>query len=442
MIDYPKVFQPSFEKTINHFLIHHQPIMGRKQITIGLFGFGVVGYGLWEVLEKTPGLKANIRCICVKTQGKKRPIANEHFTFDKNDILNDPAINVVVELIDDADAAFDIVTTAMRNGKSVVSANKKMIAEHLPELLALQKECDVPFLYEAASCASIPIIRNLEEYYDNDLLVSLQGIVNGSTNYILTRTAVDNISYNEALKLAQQKGYAESNPVLDVEGYDARYKLTILLSHAFGIVEKPENIFSLGIQRLGDLELKLAAEKGYKVKLMAHASKLSDDKAVAFVLPQFVDPGNWFYTVDDVFNGVQTETSFADKQFFVGKGAGAFPTASAVLSDISALSYDYRYEYKKMTQQNLSLTTDFTIEVFVRYDDTVKSPADDFIYVSEHYRSVTGHYLVGRINFETLIKSDWVSLPGVSVLLTSHSEIQAVPADSIAAGQQEDHKAA
>lgn len=398
--------------------------MGRTQITIGLFGFGVVGFGLWEVLEKTPGLKANIRRICVKTHGKKRPIPDEHFTFDKNDILNDEAINVVVELIDDADAAFEIVSTAMRNGKGVVSANKKMIAEHLPELLALQKEYAVPFLYEAATCASIPIIRNLEEYYDNDLLVSLQGIVNGSTNYILTRTAVDGISYKEALALAQQKGYAESNPALDVEGYDAKYKLTILLAHAFGIVEKPENIFHLGIQRLGDLELKLASEKGYKVKLMAHAVKLAGDKAAAFVLPQFVDAGNRFYTVDDVFNGVQTETSFADKQFFVGKGAGAFPTASAVLSDISALSYDYRYEYKKMAQQSLSLTSDFNLEVFVRHKDDNLVPLEDFIEISEHYRSVAGHYIVGWISFETLVNSAWISSPGVSVLMTSRSEVR------------------
>jgi homoserine dehydrogenase len=359
--------------------------MGRTQITIGLFGFGVVGFGLWEVLEKTPGLKANIRRICVKTHGKKRPIPDEHFTFDKNDILNDEAINVVVELIDDADAAFEIVSTAMRNGKGVVSANKKMIAEHLPELLALQKEYAVPFLYEAATCASIPIIRNLEEYYDNDLLVSLQGIVNGSTNYILTRTAVDGISYNEALALAQQKGYAESNPALDVEGYDAKYKLTILL---------------------------------------AHAVKLAGDKAAAFVLPQFVDSSNRFYTVDDVFNGVQTETSFADKQFFVGKGAGAFPTASAVLSDISALSYDYRYEYKKMAQQSLSLTSDFNLEVFVRHKDDNLVPLEDFIEISEHYRSVAGHYIVGWISFETLVNSAWISSPGVSVLMTSRSEVR------------------
>jgi homoserine dehydrogenase len=400
--------------------------MERKQITIGLFGFGCVGKGLWDVLEKTPGLRATIRSICVKNPGKPRPISPDHFTFEKNDILNDPEINTVVELIDDADAAFEIVRRAMLNGKGVVSANKKMIAEHFDELLSLQKECNVPFLYEAACCASIPIIRNLEEYYDNDLLVSLEGIVNGSTNYILTRTAKDGISYDEALKLAQQLGYAESNPKLDVEGYDSKYKLTILLAHAFGIVEEPGHIFNLGIDRLNSLELKLAAEKGYKVRLIAKAHKLTDDKVASFVMPQFVDEHNRFFTVDDVFNGVQTETSFSDKQFFMGKGAGAFPTASAVLSDISALSYDYRYEYKKMQQQDLCLSTDFSLDVFVRFNDDVSIHMNEFIKVNEQYRSEAGNYIVGKINFNNLISSSWINSPKVSVLLTANSQIESM----------------
>ncbi len=395
--------------------------MSRKQIIIGLFGFGCVGKGLWDVLEQTPGLRANIRSICVKDHNKQRPISLDHFTFDKNDILNNQEINIVVELIDDSEAAYEIVSTAMRNGKGVVSANKKMIAEHLEELLVLQKECDVPFLYEAACCASIPIIRNLEEYYDNDLLVSLEGIVNGSTNYILTRTSEDNLSYEAALKLAMEKGYAESNPALDVEGYDAKFKLTLLLAHAFGIVEKPDAIYNLGIQRLGALELRLASEKGYKIKLMAHAQRLGKNNVAAFVIPQFVNGASRFYNVDDVFNGVQTETSFADKQFFMGKGAGAFPTASAVLSDISALSYDYRYEYKKMAQQSFDLTDKFSLEVFVRFENREDVPTSDFISIAEKYRSKEGYYIVGRIRFDKLRSSAWAGNPAVSILLTPDS---------------------
>ena len=240
--------------------------MSRKKLTIGLFGFGCVGTGLHEVFQKTPTLKANIKLICVKDKQKERTLPLHYFTFDRNEILDDPEINTVVELIDDADAAFEIVTTAMRKGKAVVTANKKMIAEHFNELLDLQRQYNVPLLYEAACCASIPIIRNLEEYYDNDLLESIEGIVNGSTNYILTKTYDEHIPYEAALRDAQQKGYAESDPSLDTGGFDAKYKLLILIAHAFGVVAKPHEIFNLGIDNLGELELAYAKEKKLKNK--------------------------------------------------------------------------------------------------------------------------------------------------------------------------------
>src|SRR6516162_4514704 len=192
-----------------------------KQLTIGLFGFGVVGEGLYRVLQQTPSLKANIKKVCIKNPGKKRNAPPELFTTDKNVLLNDPEINVIVEVINESEPAFEIVSTALKNGKEVVSASKKMIAEHLPDLLGLQKQTGQSFLYEAAACASIPVIRNLEEYYDNDLLHSLKAIVNGSTNFILTKMFEENLSFKDALLLAQQLGFAESDPSLDVDGWDA-----------------------------------------------------------------------------------------------------------------------------------------------------------------------------------------------------------------------------
>jgi homoserine dehydrogenase len=158
-----------------------------KKLVIGLFGFGVVGEGLYRVLKQTPSLKAEIRKVCIKHAEKKRNAPAELFTTKKDDLLFDKDINVIVEVIDDADAACDIVHTAFKNGKAVVSASKKMIAEHLPEILALQKETGLPFLCEAAACASIPVIRNLEEYYDNDLLHGIKAIVNGSNQFYLNK---------------------------------------------------------------------------------------------------------------------------------------------------------------------------------------------------------------------------------------------------------------
>lgn len=378
--------------------------MSRKKLNIGLFGFGCVGFGLYEVLQKTPGLKANIKNICVKDKDKRREIGAENFTFNKEDIFNDPEINVIVELIDDADAAYEIVTRALKSGKAVVSANKKMIAEHFEELLALQREYGVPLLYEAACCASMPIIRNLEEYYDNDLLESIQGIVNGSTNYILTKTFKENLSYEEALKQAQEKGFAESNPILDTGGFDAKYKLLILLAHSFGYIAKPDDLLNIGINNIGGLELKYAREKGLKIKLVAQAFKNTDGNISAFVIPKFVDAEDRLFNVDDVFNGVITKTSFADEQFFVGKGAGAHPTASAVLSDISALSYDYQYEYKKIAQQeDLNLSEAVNLKVFLRHqvEDAV-TLKKHFSNIDESYLNHESGYITGTISLENL----------------------------------------
>ena len=378
--------------------------MTRKNLKIGLFGFGCVGYGLYEVLEKTPGLKDSIKRICVKDKNKPRPIPAHHFTFDKNDILNDSEINTVVELIDDADAAFEIVKTALQNGKAVVTANKKMIAEHFEELLQLQRQYNVPLLYEAACCASIPIIRNLEEYYDNDLLESIEGIVNGSTNYILTKTSEENWSYAEALREAQQKGYAETNLAMDTGGFDAKFKLLILIAHAFGVVAKHREIYNIGIDKLGDLELNYAKEKGLKIKLVAYAEKTDLGKIKAFVLPKFIEKSDKLFSVDDVFNGVKTKSYFSDVQFFVGKGAGAYPTASAVLSDISALSYDYRYEYKKLNEKDiLEYDSDILLKIFLRHDLAYGSEFKRYFEeINESYLNQESGFIIGTITLANL----------------------------------------
>lgn len=378
--------------------------MSRKNVTIGLFGFGCVGLGLYEVLQKTPGLRARVKKIGIKHPEKPRPLAAEYFTTDPAEIIDDDEINVVVELIDDADAAFGIVKTALQKGKAVVTANKKMLAEHFTELLELQRIHNVPLLYEAACCASIPIIRNLEEYYDNDLLDSVEGIVNGSTNYILSKTATEHISYAEALKQAQEKGYAESDPTLDTGGFDARYKLLILVAHAFGLVLQPADIYNRGIDGLGELELNYAREKGLKIKLIAHAHKSPEGKVRSFVLPKFVAPEDRLFAVDDVFNGVKTQSCFSDTQFFSGRGAGAHPTASAVLSDISALTYDYRYEYKKLQQSaQAEAAGDLRLKVLLRHGvEEQEQYRAYFSRVDESFLNHRSGYIIGDISLEKL----------------------------------------
>ncbi|MCO5285234.1 MAG: homoserine dehydrogenase [Chitinophagaceae bacterium] len=398
-----------------------------KKLVLGLFGFGVVGEGVYSVLGKTPSLEATVRKVCIKNIGKKRNAPKELFTDQADVLLNDPEINVIVEMIDDADAAFRIVSTAMNNGKHVVSASKKMIAEHLPELLELQRSNKVSFLYEAACCASIPVIRNLEEYYDNDLLHSIHAVVNGSTNFILTRIFEDKLPFKDALLLAQQLGFAESNPTLDVEGYDALNKWSFLLTHAYGILPGRERLVFTGIQNVNELDAGVAAKKDCVIRLTAFAKKLNNGKVAAFVLPKFVKQDDLLAFVKNEYNGVVVESSFADKQFFYGKGAGSYPTASAVLSDISALRYHYKYEYKKLYYHTPGeLSNDFYLKVYVGFTEWKQVPKNDFESIEEWHSNDRVNYLVGIIHFDKLRKSTWWKEDGVSLIVDADPLIESL----------------
>lgn len=398
-----------------------------KQLTIGLFGFGVVGEGLYKVLQQTPSLKAQLKKVCIKNPEKKRDAPSSLFTTDKNILLNDPEINVIVEVIDDADAAYQIVSTALKNGKDVVSASKKMIAEHLDSLLELQQQTGQSLLYEAAACASIPVIRNLEEYYDNDLLHSIKAIVNGSTNFILTKMFEEGLDFKQSLILAQQLGFAESNPKLDVEGYDAVNKWTFLLTHAYGIITAPEDLLFNGIQNIHANDAVVGKEKNYQVKLVAQAKKLQNGKVAAFVLPQFVKQDDHLAFVKNEYNGVVIESGFADKQFFYGKGAGSFPTASAVLSDISALRYQYKYEYKKLYHhQPHELSKDVYLRIYLSFDDLRLIPKDRFEWIEEWHSQEARKYLVGVISFEELKISTWWKENNTSLILSPDPIIEDV----------------
>lgn len=375
-----------------------------KKLKIGLFGFGCVGQGLYHVLNNSTGFKADIVKIGLKNKFKKRSVDASLITFDKWEILNNPEIDVVVELIDDAGEAYYIVKEALKRGKHVVTANKKLLALHLEELLELSKANNVSLLYEAAACGSIPIIRTLEEYFDNEELEKVSGIFNGTTNYILTKTINEKISYPEALKQAQEKGFAESDPTNDVEGFDPKFKAIILALHAFGVIIKPESILNIGITTLHDNDIKYASEKGYKIKLTPIIQRLENNKVNAFVAPRFIKDHNHLYNVDNEFNGVIVEGKFSGEQFLQGKGAGSLPTGAAVLSDISALSHGYKYEFKKYTQTHKpTFTNNVVIDVYLRYNSILDLEKIEFVEVNEKYTGTDYNYIVGKIKLQTLI---------------------------------------
>jgi homoserine dehydrogenase len=374
-----------------------------KKLTIGLFGFGVVGQGLYDII-RTKNLNLEIVKICIKDGSKERTLPSHLFTTNKDELLNNPEINTIVELINETEPAFEIVSRALSTGKNVVSASKKMIATHLAELIELQHQYGTSLLYEGAVCGSIPIIRNLEEYYDNELLHSICGIFNGSSNYILSKGFIENLDYDSALKQAQDLGFAETDPIMDVGGFDAKFKLVIAASHAYGVVVKPEEVFNLGIQNLSAYDLQYAREKNLKIKLVPVAKELDDRHVALFVLPKFVNESEFLYNVEYEYNGVIVQAAFADQQFFFGKGAGGHPTGSAVLSDIAALRYDYQYEYKKAkAKKDLNFTNDIEINIYLRYEDDDLVDALGFEYIHERYYSGNYKFVIGKINLQKLI---------------------------------------
>ena len=378
----------------------------RKQLTIGLFGFGCVGAGLYEVLNQSNLLDAKIKRIVVKDPTKKRTLSADFFGFEASEILNDSEINLVVELINNSDDALKIVREALSKGKHVVSANKKLIAEHLDELIQLAKENKVSFLYEASVGGSIPIIRNLEEYYNNDSLSSVQGIVNGTTNYILTQ-ANYGVSYDDALAKAQELGFAELDPTLDVDGFDSKYKLTLLIKHAFGTSVNPGNLFNYGIRQVKPQDVSYASEKGYRIKLFARAEKVGN-RIVGFVAPHFINSVHPAYQVDNEFNAVIVEALFSDKQLFFGKGAGSFPTASAVLSDISAIQFEYQYEYRKTVKDATpTYTDDFFLRIYLASNSLDKINEIPFYKIDEVFQSSNYSFQTGWVKFSDLKNIDF-----------------------------------
>lgn len=389
-----------------------------QKLNIGLFGFGIVGEGIYKVLEEKPQLNANIKKIVIKDAQKKRNAPSELFFTDPNSILEDPEINVVVELISDADAAYHIIKKALQNGKHVVSANKKVIAEHHVELLELQEKNKVSFLYEASVCGSVPIIRNLEEYFDNDLLNYVSGIVNGTTNYILTKMAQENSSYQEALKSAQVNGFAEADPTADVEGFDAAHKLSIVTLHAFGTTIDSLQVIRKGITALQEKDFVYAKEKGFAIKLIANTKIIKETNELqATVLPTFVQLDQTIALVNNEYNGVLIGSSLSDEQFLYGKGAGRYPTSSAVLSDISALQYDYKYEVRKKLDQPLIYNQNGYRKIYIGSKFSLDFITNKLEHIEERFDGAGYHYIIGKISFDELKKEDFIHHPQLSIIV-------------------------
>ncbi len=318
---------------------------------IGLIGLGCVGSGLYKLLSEKDH-EYTIHRIAVKDPKKKRELPVEDKLLNYNQWIDSKEIETVVELVSDDTVAYDSIKTSLLSGKKVVSANKKVIAENWKEFHLLEQRFGGKLLYEAAVCAGIPVLRLLDQYYKGEKINGLRGILNGSSNYILSNIYDHGKSFDEALSLAKEKGFAEADPSRDLNGFDSKYKLSLLSVHAFGKYIHPDRILNLGISNISHEDIELFKSLNYKVKLVASANFTSYGRLSTRVLPQLVNDSDQLWSVDWENNAVELSNAFADKQSYFGKGAGSFPTASAVLADLIALKKDYQYGYSKYTHSS------------------------------------------------------------------------------------------
>jgi len=334
------------------------------EVRIGLLGLGTVGSGVAEILsrkradvEREIGLPVRLCRVLVRNREKRRgfTVDPQLLTSDPADIVESPDVNMVIEVMGGEEPAGSYIRRAMNAGKQVVTANKELVAKRGAELLTLAAEKNVDFHYEASVGGGIPLIAPFKQDLAANRICRVKAIINGTTNYILTRMAEAGVEFGEALAEAQALGYAEPDPANDVEGTDAVYKLAILSTLAFHIVVRPEQIYSEGITKLAARDFRYARDLGYTIKLLAIGADV-DGQVEARVHPVMLPASALLARVDGVYNAVQVEGDLVGKVMFTGCGAGAMPTASAVIADVIDIAQDVQREMGFITP-------------VIRYDD-------------------------------------------------------------------------
>ena len=309
-------------------------------ISVAIMGHGTVGSGVAEILTthkqnlfKAVGEELYVKHILDLREFPDSPLA-DRFTKNFEDIVNDIEVRVVVEVMGGTNPAYDFVKRCLQAGKSVVTSNKELVAKHGAELLAVAKENNANFLFEASVGGGIPIIRPLSQCLVANEVDEIAGILNGTTNFIFGKMINDNMDFSDALKLAQDLGYAERNPEADIEGHDACRKICILASLAFGKHIYPDNVYTKGISEITLDDVKYADSLNYVIKLIGDVKKTEDGKLDILVAPMLLSKDCILSDINDVFNGILVKGDCTGDVMFYGKGAGKLPTASAVVADV------------------------------------------------------------------------------------------------------------
>ena len=326
--------------------------MATQHIGIGMTGFGTVGTGVWETLERNGQLISNrakdafslsIKKAAVRDINKKR-IENAPsglFTTDWQEVVNDPEVDIVVELIGGTDTAFDIVAAALKLKKPVVTGNKALLAERGKELFALSREYDTPIHFEAAVAGGIPVIKAVQDSYVGNRIETMSGIINGTSNYILERMTTAGLDYQTALTEAQDLGYAEADPALDVNGWDAAHKAILLATLAYGFTVPAEEVYVRGIERVRTIDIDFATKLGYAVKLLSVVREHADGSVEIRTQPSFIPQSHILSSVNGVFNAVAVRGDASGEALFYGRGAGKEPTASSAVGDLVEAAYTF-----------------------------------------------------------------------------------------------------
>jgi homoserine dehydrogenase len=319
-----------------------------QPIGIGLAGFGTVGAGVYKNLAANGNLLAQrlgahfeVRRIAVRDLKKPRTVAApaELFTANADDLISDPSIRIVVELMGGIETPLAFVKKAIRAGKSVVTGNKALLAEHGQEIFHWAREHKVPIFYEAAVAGGIPIIKVVRESFAGNRFESIHGILNGTSNYILTRMTDTGMDFAPALAEAQQLGYAEADPSLDINGWDAAHKAIILASLAYGFWLDPASLYVSGIDQLTASDIRFAGELGYRIKLLATIKAGAGNAIEVRVCPTLIPRNHVLASVNGVFNAIAVRGDIVGETLFYGRGAGQDPTSSSVLADLAEASF-------------------------------------------------------------------------------------------------------
>jgi len=345
-----------------------------KRINVGLVGFGNVGSGVVKILrdrkallcEKT-GLEINIKKVCDQDIVSKRNVNVDKamLTRDARDIINDPQIDILIELMGGIHPAKELIIEALKKGKNVVTANKALLALHGQELFSEAADRGKNIYFEASVGAGIPIIKSLREGLVANRFNGILGIVNGTSNYILSSMSKNNCSFPEALKEARIKGFAEKDPTLDIEGMDSAHKLILLTYLAFGRFVELKDVFTEGISRISLADVNYAKEMGFEIKLLAIAKKEGADLEVR-VHPTLIPEDHLLSSVDGVFNAIYVSSDLAGNLLFYGPGAGQSSAASAVVSDLVDLTQDIKAGFFRPT---LNIVADKTVKRIRKIDD-------------------------------------------------------------------------